>query len=185
MHVAYEDAVTYAAWRNCRLPTEAEWEYAARSKGRDVRYPWGNESPLVGDVKCNIWDGVFPTVNHAMDGHVGVAPVMTYPPNEMGIWDLGGNVWELCEDWYAPDTYHRSNATERRDPKGVPESFDPMEPMVPKKVMRGGSFLCNEGYCSSYRVTARMPVAFDTGTSHIGFRCVRDSSSTRAKAVSK
>ncbi len=185
VHVAYEDAVTYAAWRNCRLPTEAEWEYAARSKGRDVRYPWGNESPLVGDVKCNIWDGVFPTVNHAMDGHVGVAPVMTYPPNEMGIWDLGGNVWELCEDWYAPDTYQRSDKTERRDPKGVPESFDPMEPMVPKKVMRGGSFLCNEGYCSSYRVTARMPVAFDTGTSHIGFRCVRDSSSTRAKAVSK
>ncbi|MEC7477634.1 MAG: formylglycine-generating enzyme family protein [Bacteroidota bacterium] len=185
VHVAYEDAVTYAAWRNCRLPTEAEWEYAARSKGRDVRYPWGNESPLVGDVKCNIWDGVFPTVNYAMDGHVGVAPVMTYPPNEMGIWDLGGNVWELCEDWYAPDTYQRSDKTERRDPKGVPESFDPMEPMVPKKVMRGGSFLCNEGYCSSYRVTARMPVAFDTGTSHIGFRCVRDSSSTRAKAVSK
>ena len=185
VHVAYEDAVTYAAWRNCRLPTEAEWEYAARSKGRDVRYPWGNESPLVGDVKCNIWDGVFPTVNHAMDGHVGVAPVMTYSPNEMGIWDLGGNVWELCEDWYAPDTYHKSAATERRDPKGVPESFDPMEPMVPKKVMRGGSFLCNEGYCSSYRVTARMPVAFDTGTSHIGFRCVRDSSGTRTNAMLK
>ena len=174
VHVAYEDAVAYATWRKCRLPTEAEWEYAATSGGREFRYPWGNVSPSIGKSKCNIWDGVFPTLNLATDGHVGTSPVMTYPPSLLGFWDLGGNVWELCEDWYAPGTYALAgNGGALSNPIGPSESFDPLEPDVPKKVMRGGSYLCNEGYCSSYRVTARMPVAFDTGTSHIGFRCVR------------
>ena len=180
VHVAYEDASAYANWRNCRLPTEAEWEYAATSRGAEIRFPWGDEPPGEGKAKCNIWEGVFPTFNHAKDGYIGTAPVTTYEPNELGLWEMGGNVWELCEDWYTPTTYVSGGCMhEWVNPRGPAKSFDPLEPAVPKKVMRGGSFLCNEGYCSSYRVTARMPVAYDTGTNHIGFRCVRSLAETK------
>ena len=138
---------------------------------------WGNEAPGQGEVKCNIWEGQFPVSNAKLDGHVKTAPVMSYPANSLGIHDLGGNVWELCSDWYDPSTYSRRSDELVLNPRGPGASFDPMEDHVPKRVMRGGSFLCHPGYCSSYRVTARMPVADDTGASHVGFRCVRDSMS--------
>ena len=175
IHIAFEDAVAYAAWRGARLPTEAEWEYAATSRGEQVTFPWGNEMPELGDVKCNIWEGQFPVSNTELDGHVMTAPVMSYQANDLGLHDLGGNVWELCSDWYDPNTYLLGQGHTVENPIGPKASFDPIEAHVPKKVMRGGSFLCHPGYCSSYRVTARMPVAEDTGTSHVGFRCVRDS----------
>ena len=175
VHIALEDAVAYATWRGARLPTEAEWEFAATARGEQVRFPWGNEAPGQGEVKCNIWEGQFPVSNAKLDGHVKTAPVMSYPANSLGIHDLGGNVWELCSDRYDPYTYASRSGQVVLNPRGPGVSFDPMEDHVPKRVMRGGSFLCHPGYCSSYRVTARMPVAEDTGTSHVGFRCVRDS----------
>lgn len=178
VHLAFEDAVAYAAWRGARLPTEAEWEYAATSRGEQVKFPWGNEAPELGDVKCNVWEGQFPVSNTKLDGHTKTAPVMSYPPNGLGLHDLGGNVWELCSDWYDPNTYARRPDGLVTNPSGPSASFDPMEVHVPKRVMRGGSFLCHPGYCASYRVTARMPVAEDTGTSHVGFRCVRDTASS-------
>ena len=175
VHIAFEDAVAYATWRGARLPTEAEWEFAATARGEQVRFPWGNEAPGQGEVKCNIWEGQFPVSNAKLDGHVKTAPVMSYPANSLGIHDLGGNVWELCSDRYDPYTYASRSGQVVLNPRGPGVSFDPMEDHVPKRVMRGGSFLCHPGYCSSYRVTARMPVAEDTGASHVGFRCVRDS----------
>ena len=177
VHIAFEDAVAYATWRGARLPTEAEWEFAATSRGEQVRFPWGSEAPDRGEVKCNVWEGPFPVSNTKLDGHVKTAPVMSYPANSLGVYDLGGNVWELCSDWYDPSTYARRSDELVLNPRGPEASFDPMENHVSKRVMRGGSFLCHPGYCSSYRVTARMPVADDTGASHVGFRCVRDSMS--------
>ena len=175
VHVAWGDAMAYATWRGARLPTEAEWEFAATSRGEQVRFPWGNDAPGQGEVKCNIWEGQFPVSNAKLDGHIKTAPVMSYPANSLGIHDLGGNVWELCSDRYDPYTYASRPDGVVLNPVGPGASFDPLEAHVPKRVMRGGSFLCHSGYCSSYRVTARMPVAEDTGTSHVGFRCVRDS----------
>jgi len=180
VHVAYEDAEAYARWAGKRLPTEAEWEFAARGGLSGQRYTWGNELQPGGQWKANIWEGTFPYKNSGADGFVHTAPVGHYDANPYGLFDMAGNVWEWCSDWYRPDTYeidsraNQSRAT--RNPVGAvrEKSFDPQEPGVPKRVQRGGSFLCTDQYCTRYMVGSRGKGAPDTGSNHVGFRCVAD-----------
>ncbi|MCH2133199.1 MAG: formylglycine-generating enzyme family protein [Phycisphaerales bacterium] len=172
-HMAFEDAQAYARWAGKKLPTEAQWEYAARGGLEDQVFAWGDTKPSEAFTPANIWQGEFPHRNLAADGHAGVAPVGSYSANGYGIHDLAGNVWEWCADWYRPDTYARRAAQEpTRNPTGPEASWDPAEPLVPKRVTRGGSFLCHQSYCTAYRVAARRGTAIDTGLSHTGFRCV-------------
>jgi formylglycine-generating enzyme required for sulfatase activity len=169
-HVAWHDAVAYAKWAGKRLPTEAEWEYASRGGLDRQRYVWGNEQTPNGKWQANIWQGRFPKENTAADGFKGTAPVASFPPNGYGLYDMAGNVWEWCADWYRPDYYARSPA---KNPPGPEDSFDPGEPGAKKRVQRGGSYLCSDVYCSGYRPSARMKCTPDTGLSHTGFRCVK------------
>jgi formylglycine-generating enzyme len=171
VHVAYVDAVAYATWAGKRLPTEAEWECAARGGLERKVNVWGDEP--VDAKRCNIWQGHFPDKNTAEDGFVGAAPVKSFPPNGYGLYDMAGNVWEFCSDLYRPDTYAQRTSATTVNPTGPTRSFDarnPHEPVV--RVIRGGSFLCNDSYCASYRPSGRMATSPDTGLSHTGFRCV-------------
>ena len=173
VHISWEDAAAYAKWAGKRLPTETEWEWAARGGTSNALYPWGNEPVESGKAKANTWQGRFPVTNTRRDGYYTTSPVKSFPANGYGLYDMAGNVWEWCSDWYRPDYYQSltKNGTVK-NPKGPARSYDPDEPTVSKRVQRGGSFLCNESYCSSYRSSARMKSSPDTGLSHAGFRCV-------------
>ncbi|GAB3693757.1 formylglycine-generating enzyme family protein [Spirosoma flavus] len=175
VQVSWDDAIAYAQWAGKRLPTEAEWEWAARGGLSNAIYPWGNEAIDAGKTKANTWQGRFPNLNTKKDGYSTSAPVKSFSPNGYGLYDMAGNVWEWCSDFYRADYYQQisQNGT-NRNPKGPNQSYDPDEPTVPKRVQRGGSFLCNDSYCSSYRNSARMKSSPDTGLSHTGFRCVKN-----------
>lgn len=163
VHVSYADAEAYARWAGKRLPTEAEWEFAARGGKEGWKYPWGNELAPKGMMVANWWQGVFPEKNTGEDGFVRRAPVASFQPNGYGLYDVAGNVWEWCSDWYDPDYYARSP---KDNPKG-PESGD-------ERVLRGGGWMCSLNYCQGYRVAARNHTPSDSGLNNLGFRCVRD-----------
>ena len=176
VHVSWDDAQAYAAWAGKRLPTEAEWEFAARGGLKGKIFVWGDEPLSEDKPQCNIWQGQFPWNNTGRDGFVRSAPVKSYPPNAYGLYDMAGNVWEWCSDWYQRELYNeraRLNAV-TVNPGGPDRTIDPQRPFMPQRVQRGGSFLCNDSYCSRYRPSARHGCSPDTGMAHVGFRCVQD-----------
>ena len=174
VHITWEDAQAYAKWAGKRLPTEAEWEFAARSGNAGDLYSWGNQFKPDGKWMANIHQGKFPQYDEGADGFVGIAPVKQFPANGYGLYDIGGNVWEWCSDWYGVD-YYRVNADKvANNPRGPGVANDPLEPGAKKKVMRGGSFLCTDQYCTRYMVGTRGKGEYRSGTNHVGFRCVKD-----------
>lgn len=159
VHVSHNDALAYCRWAGRRLPTEAEWEYAARGGLSRKRYAWGDELTPDGEHRCNIWQGTFPGANTADDGYIGTAPVKSFPPNAYGLYEVAGNVWEWCNDWFLPKYYRTSPAT------------DPQGPTIGRgRVMRGGSYLCHDSYCNRYRVAARTFNTPDSSSGNCGFR---------------
>ena len=172
VHIAWEDAVAYAQWAGKRLPSEAEWEWASMGGLDDVKYPWGNESIEKATDKANFWQGKFPFQNYVLDGFEITAPVKSFPVNGYGLYDMAGNVWEWCQDRYDISAYKGKTAVS--NPINNSVYNDPREPYATKHVIRGGSFLCNDSYCSGYRVARRMSSSKDSGFNHTGFRCVKD-----------
>jgi formylglycine-generating enzyme required for sulfatase activity len=171
VHISYVDAVAYCDWAKKRLPTEAEWEFAARGGLDRKKYPWGDELTPKGKWMANTWQGKFPLENTREDGYEATAPVATYPANEYGLYDMAGNVWEWCSDWYRADYYQTS---ERKNPKGPEFGFDINESDQQKRTQRGGSFLCASSYCERYLVGTRHPGEPKSAANHLGFRCVKD-----------
>jgi formylglycine-generating enzyme len=172
VHIAYADALAYCKWAGKRLPTEAEFEYAARGGLEKEPYVWGNEFRPGGKWMANTFQGHFPDKNTGEDGFTGTAPVGSFPANGYGLYDIAGNVWEWCRDWYRPD-YYRTLPALARNPQGPASSFDPSEPGTKKRVHKGGSFLCTDQYCKRYEPGGRGKGEEDTGTNHLGFRCVK------------
>lgn len=181
VHVSWDDAIAYCHWAGKRLPTEAEWEYAALGGGPARRFTWGDTPPSDTYLPANLWQGDFPHNPKALDGHLLSAPVDSDTPNAYGLHHMIGNVWEWCADWYRHDTYQQLAETNGvvQNPQGPDESHDPAEPGVPKRVNRGGSFLCHVSYCASYRPAARMKTSPDSGMIHTGFRTALSDSDWR------
>lgn len=165
VHVSWDDAMQYCWWAGARLPTEAEWEYAARGGLESRRFVWGDELTPRNEWRCNIWQGSFPHTNTAEDGHTTTAPVKSYRPNGFGLWQMAGNVWEWCQDRFAADYYAHAAAV---DPRGPSTGAT--------RVIRGGSYLCHASYCDRYRVAARSSNTPDSSSANVGFRCAFDSS---------
>lgn len=175
VQIAYEDAFAYAKWAGKRLPTEAEWEFAARGGSSGQPFVWGSEFRPNGKWMANTHQGHFPNADTGEDGFIGIAPVAQYPANAYGLYDMAGNVWQWTSDWYRPDYYRQlaAGGAVARNPQGPETPFDPAEPGDKKKVHRGGSFLCTDQYCSRYIVGTRGKGEISTGTNHLGFRCVK------------
>ena len=174
VHVSYEDAMAYCHWAGRRLPTEAEWEFAARGGKRDKIYFWGDLTDKLSSY-VNSWEGEFPVDNTQADGFEKSAPVKTYPPNGYGLYEISGNVWEWTSDWYSSQYYQycKENSI-TNNPKGPNEAFNPNNPYIDERIIRGGSFLCNASYCASYRVSSRMATDPNSSLEHLGFRTVMD-----------
>lgn len=161
VHVSHSDALAYCSWAKRRLPTEAEWEFAARGSLSGKRYAWGDELTPGGEHRCNIWQGTFPGRNTGQDGFIGTAPVKTFPPNGYGLYETAGNVWEWCADWFLPKYYRNSPVD------------NPQGPTIGAgRVMRGGSYLCHDSYCNRYRVAARTSNTPESSSGNCGFRTV-------------
>ena len=175
VQIAYPDAFAYAKWAGKRLPTEAEWEYAARGGLSGKLYIWGDEFKPGGKFMANTYQGQFPVKDTGEDGFTGIAPVKSFPTNAYGLYDMAGNVWQWCSDWYRPDYFQQlaDAGGVARNPQGPETPFDPSEPSEKKRVHRGGSFLCTDQYCTRYMVGTRGKGEVNTGTNHLGFRCVK------------
>lgn len=173
VHISYQDALAYCKWANRALPTEAQWELAARGTLQNAIYTWGNENDKL-DKNANTWQGSFPTMNTENDGYMLMSPVKTFPSNGLGLFDMAGNVWEFTSDWYNTDYYQEliNTATVTRNPKGANAAKNPNNPQQAERIIKGGSFLCNESYCSSFRISARMGMTEDSSSDHVGFRTI-------------
>lgn len=174
VHMAYEDAIAYCDWAKKRLPTEAEWEYAARANQEDAIFFWGVDKSSLSS-NANTWEGEFPVNNTKEDGFERLAPVMNYSKNNFGLYDMAGNVWEWTSDWYNTEYYAAQSAkTAVLNPKGAGAPYNSSNPLAREKIIKGGSFLCSDSYCASYRISARMATSIDSGLEHTGFRTVMD-----------
>lgn len=175
VHISFEDAQAYCKWAKRRLPTEAEWELAATGNLKNSVYTWGNDASKM-DQKANTWQGDFPNYNAKSDGYSALAAVKSFAPNSLGMYDIAGNVWEYTQDWYNVNYYQElfSKGETTRNPQGATEAWNPANQYEKERIIKGGSFLCNESYCSSFRISARMGMAEGSSSNHVGFRTVVD-----------